>query len=84
MANHSHRQNINGNGSDGWNNGYGAAVSQPDKGQGNGVAGYSFDCTKFGWIYGAQTYIYTNTQGGNSRHNNTQPFSIVHQYRRLS
>lgn len=84
LPSHKHIQNINGNGSDGWKNSYGRAVSQPDNGQGNGLGGYSYDCTRYSWIYGAATYIYTNAEGSNSKHSIIQPYSIVHRYKRLT
>ena len=84
LPSHKHIQNINGTGTDGWKNSFGRAVSQPDNGQGNGVAGYSYDCTNYLWIYGAATYIYTNTEGSNSKHSSIQPYSIVHHYKRLT
>lgn len=69
MASHSHGQNTNGNGSDGWSGSYGPMVT---KGAKNGsVDGYSV-CVTGGWTSN-QNQVMTDQNGGNVPHNNLPP-----------
>lgn len=77
LASHTHPQNINGNGSDGWNGSYGAMTTN---GAGSdGVAGYSASLT--GWK-DASRRIKTDAAGKSSAHNNIQPVMAVYAWRR--
>ena len=70
LASHSHGQNTNGNGTDGWKGSYGPMVSQ---GATNGsVDGYSVYASGYGWTL-KQIQVMTDRSGANASHNNIQP-----------
>ncbi|WP_329778453.1 phage baseplate protein [Allisonella histaminiformans] len=78
-ARHTHGQNINGNGNDGWKNRYGELVTLPDNGTGQGQDGYASPVNK--WVLGGNR-VYTSEAGGNKPHNNMQPYQVVYIFKR--
>lgn len=77
---HSHGQNTNGNGKDGWNGSYGPMVSQGAK---NGsVEGYSV-CVTGGWASN-QNQVMTDQNGGNVPHNNLPPSTAAYCWKRTA
>lgn len=81
MPAHLHGQNINGSGTDGWKNTYGAMVTLPDNKSGR--AGYAANSTQNGWIVGSNR-INTDNTGGNQAHNNLQPYRSAYIWRRTA
>lgn len=71
---HQHKQNINGNGSDGWNNSFGQMVTLPASGGNQGAEGYPSTVSK--WTTGANA-VYTAYSGGGQPHNNMPPYYVL-------
>ena len=82
IPSHNHAQNINGNGSDGWNNKYGPAITRPEDG-GSGQSGYSYGIAGSNWNAKANR-IKTDNSGGSESHNNMQPYVTCYFWRRTS
>lgn len=79
LASHSHPQNINGNGSDGWDGSYGAMTTD-GTGSGN-VNGYP--ASLGGWMSNLRR-VYTDKTGKSSAHNNIQPSVCAYGWKRVS
>ena len=77
LASHTHPQNINGNGSDGWNGSYGAMTT--NGAESGGVAGYSASLTEW---KAANRRVNTDAAGKSLAHNNIQPVMAVYAWRR--
>ena len=83
LAEHSHGQNTNGTGADGWNGTYGKQVALPVNNAGT-EEGYANLIYKDGlWCTG--TYrVKTDTVGSDAPHNNVQPCKAVYTWFRVS
>lgn len=68
---HRHKQNINGKGTDGWNNKYGTMTTMPKAGGSEGKVGYS--AATNGWAENANA-VYTDYAGSGTAHNNMPPY----------
>ncbi len=79
---HKHGQNINGNGGDGWNNTYGAAITRPET-SGHGQSGYSYAAAGSNWSDSANR-IYTDDAGSSEPHNNLQPYQTIYMWKRTN
>ena len=83
LAKHSHGQNTNGTGNDGWDGTYGKQVALPVKNAGT-EEGYANLIYKDGlWCTG--TYrVKTDTAGSDAPHNNIQPSRAAYIWVRVS
>ena len=81
LASHSHGQNTNGNGKDGWKGSYGPMVSQ---GATNGsIAGYSVFVSGYNWTE-KQIQVMTAQTGANVPHNTLPPSIASYGWRRTA
>lgn len=83
MPAHKHGQNINGKGTDSWNNKYGSAITLP-KGSGTeGVSGMSYAVGVEDWSKKSNR-VYTDSIGHSNPHNNMPPYLVVNIWQRIS
>ena len=80
IPSHQHYQNMNGNGSDGWNHTYGAMTTLPNSG--GSTAGYAVN--SLSWTSAAKSLVYTGPTGGGAAHNNMPAYQTVYAWRRTA
>lgn len=71
---HRHKQNINGNGNDSWDNKYGTMTTLPNEKGSEGVVGYSASVAN--WTENTNA-VYTDYAGSGTAHNNMPPYYVL-------